>query len=151
MERTEIISTAAKLADTMGTLAALLDEESAGVYTKKNEELAGIYKEKSRLLADYAAGISSLRAVGTGSTLDLPAELNATMKTRSNLLAQAMERNVMALKVAHEASQRVVEIIIDAVKQQRHTGAAYGKDREGGLMLPAGEDKATAVTLDTRL
>ncbi len=127
-------------------------KEVDGVYTLKNNELAGLYQDKTRLLADYASGLSAIRAMGGDEGVELPADLSARIKQNSAALMQAMERNVKTLQVAHEASRQVVDVIIEAVKQQRRTGAAYGKDKNGGLVVnEAGGNAAAAVTLDTRL
>jgi len=148
----EYLTHASKLAETMEQLTTVLNEESEGVYTHKSTELASLYQSKTRLLADYAAGVGTMRTASGTTGIELPAALSANLKSKSSLLAQAMERNIKALQVAHEASRQVVEVIIDAVKQQRRSGAAYGKDKNGSLIVnDGGEGAAAAVTLDTRL
>ncbi len=151
-DRTQILATADKLATTIDQLTVVLDDEVEGVYTHKTSEMARIYQAKTRLLADYAATVSSLRGAGGEQGVELPADMTARIKEKSNQLMLAMERNIKALQVAHEASRQVVDVIIDAVKQQRQTGAAYGKDKNGKFMASeAGSSAAAAVTLDTRL
>lgn len=152
IERTELLSTAGRLATTIEQLTGVLIREVDGVYTLKNNELASLYQDKTRLLADYAAGLSTIRGMGGNEGVELPADLSARLRQNSAALMQAMERNVKTLQVAHEASRQVVDVIIDAVKQQRRTGAAYGKDKNGGLVVnEGGTGAAAAVTLDTRL
>lgn len=148
----DIRELAEKLDGTIAKLTSVLNEEIDGVYTRKTADLARLYEEKTHLLADYAAGVSAMRSMGGTEGVELPAGLSASIRERSSLLMQAMERNIKALQVAHEASRQVVEVIVDAVKKQRTTGAAYGKDNKGGLVVNEGsESAAAAVTLDTRL
>lgn len=150
--RTDFIASAHKLSTTIDQLTNVLEEEISGVYTRKTAELARLYQDKTRLLADYAAGIGTLRSVDGKEGFELPADLSASIRQKSSTLMQAMERNVKALRVAHEASRQVVDVIIDAVKKQRQTGAAYSVDRNGGLLVNEGSDSAAAaITLDTRL
>ncbi len=152
MDTADISTTARSLAETIGALTATLNGEIDGLYTNRNEELARRYSEKARLLADYAAGVTALRTVTGNGQHDLPGDLSALLKSRSQELASAMERNMQSLAIAQEASQRVVDVIIDAVKQQRRTGAAYGKSKDGGLAAPESSGALTqAVTLDERL
>jgi|GEM_PF-1199400 len=152
METPALDTLANQLAVTIDELTNVLNAEVDNLYTPKNDVLTSYYKEKARLLADYAASISALRTATQGGKIHLPAELNARIKTGSTALATAMQRNVNALAAAQEASKRVVDAIIDAVKQQRQHGAAYGVDRTGNMTLPPVSENATqAVTLDTRL
>lgn len=146
----DILATADRLAVTIDMLTNVLDDEVEGVYTHKTADLARIYQDKTRLLADYASTVGSLRDASGDHDADLPADMTARIKEKSARLMQAMERNVKALQVAHEASRQVVDVIIEAVKMQRRTGAAYGKDKNGSLTINEGGDSA-AVTLDTRL
>lgn len=150
MALTEIIGTAYKLIDTMDSLTAVLNDETSNVYNRKSEDLARIYNEKTRLLAEYASHVDALSKIGDRKPIDLPAEVNDAIKSRSLTLGDAMERNMLRLRAAQAASQKVVDIIIDSVKKQRITGAAYGKDIHGGLIVNAGGETG-GVTLDTRL
>jgi flagellar biosynthesis/type III secretory pathway chaperone len=152
MANADIHETTNRLTATITALTRVLHEEVDNLYTGKNEELATYYKDKTRLLADYAAGLSALRVATQGGKIDLPAEANASLKQSSTELARAMERNLSALAVAQQASQHVVSAIIDAVKQQRQSGAAYGVDKDGHMTAAeAAAGAAQAVTLDTRL
>ena len=148
----DIREMAEKLDGTIAKLTAVLNEEIEGVYTRKTSDLTRLYQEKTNLLADYAASVSAMRTLGGKDGIELPAPLSASLKEKSSLLMQAMERNIKALQVAHEASRQVVEVIVDAVKKQRQSGAAYGRDHKGELVVnEGGESAAAAVTLDTRL
>lgn len=148
----EVLSNAGKLITTIEQLAHVLDDEVEGVYTRKTEDMAKLYQQKTHLLADYASIVTTLRKAGDGWDVELPAEMTARIKTKSELLAKAMERNLKALRVAHEASQQVVNIIVEAVKQQRRAGTPYGKNRNGALVTSeSGDGAASAVTLDTKL
>jgi hypothetical protein len=149
MERTQILETAVRLSRTIDQLTEVLEAESGSVYAHSTEKMTGFYRDKTSLLADYAASVSALREAGKGGAVDLPAELSAEIKTKSARLAEAMERNMKALSVAGEASRRVVEVIIEAVRQQRQSGAGYGVDKDGGLVEADGN--AEAVTLDTKV
>lgn len=152
MDSANLTDTTNRLTETITALTRVLHEEVDNLYTGKPEQLAGFYKDKTRLLADYAAGLSALKTATQGGKIDLPAAANAKLKTTSTELARAMERNLGALAVAQEASQRVVDAIIDAVKQQRQSGAAYGVDKDGRMTAAeAPAQLAQAVTLDTRL
>jgi flagellar biosynthesis/type III secretory pathway chaperone len=149
----DYMSAATRLNDTIDQLTRVLDDEVEGVYTRKTDELSKLYHTKSRLLADYTSNVGHLRDLSkTDDRTELPAELRASLREKSARLAQAMMRNTKALRVAHEASQQVVNVIIDAVKRQRQSVPIYGTDHRGNMIAPTSlGDSATAVTLDTRL
>lgn len=152
MDSANVTTAAAMLACTIEQLTLSLNGEVDGLYTNRNEELARRYTEKTRLLAEYASNVAALRTATDNGKIELPAPMSALLKARSATLANAMERNMKSLAIAQHASQSVVNAIIEAVKQQRRTGAAYGKAKDGSLMnAPDTAALTQAVTVDTRL
>ena len=157
MDRAEIIAEAKTLIHTMDLLANVLEVEVRHLYTSKSKELEVFYKQKAALLTNYTAGMTALQNAATDKDgkvgkLDLPADLTHELKQHSKHLMDVMDRNMRAIAVAEEASRKVVEVIIDAVKKQRTTGAAYGVNKDGALTIPPASEAATqAVTFDTRL
>ncbi len=152
MERTELIETAKTLAAAMSRLSEALESEVSALYTARPKELESLYNQKTLLLAEYAASLSALKAHDKGQQPDLPAEINAELKQNATRLADSMKRNMHGLSVAREASEQVVSVIIDAVRKQRHRGAAYGVGKDGGMIVAEPPPSAAqAVTFDTRL
>jgi len=152
MDRNDMLATAEQLVGTMGSLSALLNDEVSKLYTSHLAELEGIYEQKNELLMAYANGVNALRNGSNGEKLDLPAPLSTELKAKSAELNTSMQHNMRALTVAKDASEGVVNMIIEAVKKQRTVGAAYGMDRDGGLTAaPMADNLAQAVTLDTKL
>lgn len=152
MERTEMIETARTLAQTMERLTDIMESEVKMLYTAPNGEMESIYRQKTLLLAEYSATLSALKSHDTGRQPDLPADVTAALKANSARLAESMKRNQIALAAAREASEQVVNVIIDAVRQQRHSGAAYGVGKDGEMIVAAAPASAAqAVTFDTRL
>jgi hypothetical protein len=152
MDSANVTTAAALLASTIEQLTASLNSEVDGLYKNRNEALAMHYTEKSRLLAEYASNMTALRQATDNGKIDLPAPMSALLKARSEALVTAMDRNMKSLAIAKDASQRVVDAIIDAVKQQRRTGAAYGLAKDGSMISAPDHAALTqAVTVDTRL
>lgn len=152
MERSDYLDMAKGLIDTMKDLTVVLNTEVEDLYSGSNKALEGHYRRKSRLLAHYAASLSSLREANKDTPTELPAELNASLKEQTTKLATAIERNTRALAVAKTSAERVIDVIIGTVQQQRRTGSAYGVDNKGRMIVPpAAEMTAQAVTLDTTL
>lgn len=152
MERTEMIETAKTLAATMGRLSDALESEVAALYTSRPKELESMYRQKTLLLAEYAASLAALKGHDKGQQPDLPAEINAELKQNATRLADSMKRNMHGLSVAREASEQVVNVIIEAVRKQRHHGAAYGVGKDGSMIVAEPPPTAAqAVTFDARL
>lgn len=152
MERNEYLQSARSFVMTMNSLSDVLETEVGDLYTASPKVLEQHYNSKSRLLADYAAQLTTLREADRAMPTELPADISAALKESANRLTLSMDKNIKALAVAKAAGERVIDIIIEAVKQQRHTGAAYGVGNNGNMIAaPSPDGSAQAVTLDTRL
>jgi len=152
MDRNDMLSTAEQLVGTMDSLSALLNDEVSRLYAAHVGEMEEICQQKNELLMAYANGVNALKIGSEGQKLDLPPVLSSTLKEKSSVLNDSMQKNMRALTVAKDASEGVVNMIIEAIKKQRTTGAAYGMDRDGSLTgAPETDSMTQAITLDTRL
>lgn len=152
MDNIEFTNCAEQFTDIMQSLTEVLDTEVALLYTARNADLEPLYKHKTDLLAAYAGQQDALVKSSIEDGHSLPPELKARVLERSEKLNLAMKRNMQALAVANTAAEGVVNVIINEVKRQRHTGSAYIPSRHGTVMSPPAADSAAqAVTFNERL
>ncbi|MDA0342127.1 MAG: hypothetical protein O3B74_11085 [Proteobacteria bacterium] len=105
-------------AECMNGLMEILRQENAIIATHKYGDLTPLQSRKTQLAKGYAQAQSAvqndlevLNALSTEERTDL----RKLYKAFRNVLSE----NMLALRGAHDATDRVVKLIIDAVKQQR--------------------------------
>jgi hypothetical protein len=116
--KTELNGTALLVTRIIGLIdeiIAVMDEEIPLVENRKREEHAELLKRKQRLTLDYRA---SLKAVVLDPEMlkQIPEEIRARARDAANRLAEASNRNAVAIRAVMTASQRLVQSIIAIVK-----------------------------------
>lgn len=118
--------------DTIDPLVAVLDEEAQIVKTARLGDLSAIYARKMDCLRRYEDAARGLK----GKAEDVNAlddGVKGRLQSAFDTLKAAITANAVALRAAKDANQRVIEIIINAVRKHRqessHTYAAQTRER----------------------
>jgi len=109
-----------------GTLAALLERETALVCAMEVAAIAPLQAEKQRLTLLFQQSIKSPAGAATKS-LTGPAKA-AWLGAVRQLTAAAMD-NERALRVGRAATERLIAAVVTAVKQSRRTSIGYSARR----------------------
>lgn len=149
MENETTLNPVSELLETMERLQHVLEEETQGVYKHSNEKLKALAKEKSELFAAYTLKMNAQRDTHFAKESKLSHEERTKLQERHVLLQSAIKKNMLALSVAQEAAHRVMDVIVQAVRQQRQSPAGYALSANGSLLGTEGD--AQGVTLNTRL
>ncbi len=133
-----------------GHLAELLERENNALRNRQSQELHDILDEKVTLSRLYETRIMGLNEE-TEVLDEVEPELREKLKGLSEKIGPVMEENAMLLKVAIEANKRVVNMIVEAVRETTHkagTYAANGGPGTGGTYAAA---QTVAISVDQTL
>lgn len=125
-----------------GRLADLLEKENGLLRDRRHSELGVILDEKETLARVYESRILGLTE-NEISLDEVDEELREELRDVGRHVDELMEENARLLQVAIIASQRVVELVQDAVRELRPEAGTY---RANGVRGPQ-ENKARNVSL----
>lgn len=124
---------AESFAESMSGLMELLIQENAILARRAFKDLDSLQSKKQQLARSYAEAQGSVESnpdvFATLSTSERD-DLRALYKRFRGVLSE----NMLALRGAHDATDRVIKLIIDTVKEQRgvrSAPAAFGKRATG--------------------
>lgn len=139
-----VLLTAAELdahARTLGTqavqLAELMNAETALLQTKRVPGPTEFQMEKMRLAAAYAATCAVMKANHAGFTA-LPAPLKQAVRLQLEKLTAASEENARALNISKTATERVMNIVVRAVREHRSAIVGYTRSCAPPRRIPGG-------------
>jgi hypothetical protein len=129
------------LTRSLGTYAAQLAElmtaETAVLRTTRVAGPAALQQEKLRLSAAYGETCATVKDNQAGFAA-LPAALKEAVRLQLQHLAAASEENARALRIAQSATDRVVNIVVRAVREQRTATAGYTRHSAPPRRVPGG-------------
>lgn len=130
-------------------LIVLLERETALLRAMKAGEIGALQPEKSRLIAAYEERTRGLSAHGEELGF-LEAAVREELHDTIARFNEAAKDNALALRAAHQANERLMQAIVDALSQQRNRAEGYGADgaRTG---VEASLNDRVALTYDERL
>jgi hypothetical protein len=134
---------AGRLLSVTRQLAVLLERETALLRTVDAPALLQLQKGKAELVATHAMLWGQLRAT-PDSLEQLSASLYEELKAEAATLSATAAANERKLRAACQATDRLLAIIVDAVRKQRGDGLAYGES--GAAPRPA-SGAASGLTL----
>ena len=138
-KKPKIPADVAQLLGTMDALSVLLESEVTALSEADVDGFAALQPSKRELCAVYDR---QLRAVEGLDRLDLPVK-QLVIKSRDRL-GRAMEQNLAALKTAEYSSERVMQLIVNTVRQTGGQGSFYGGQALAGVTPKS----AVSVTLN---
>ncbi len=122
---------AAKLAQAveanMKALASVMEEELGFLHKQDMDGVMSLRDEKVRLLRDYRSHIAALIQNPT-LLKEAPEEARADLRKTGEVLADVAQRNATGLKAAITATQGVLQIIMDAAREEAKPMDSYSKD-----------------------
>jgi hypothetical protein len=118
-------------------LADLMNAETTLLRTKRIAGPPALQQEKQRLSAAYAATCGAVKANHAGFAA-LPAALKESVRLQLQRLTAASEANVGALRVVQTATERVMNIVVRAVREQRATIVGYTRSCAPPRRIPGG-------------
>ena len=135
------------LIEVMGRLTELLDRESESVIGLKARELESMLTTKQHLADAYEQAARGLLD-DPDAREAMPPEIRERLSNAAAFFSRALNANALALKAAKDANQRVVDMIVEAVNQQRRQATGYAAlgNRNG-----ARRTTMSPMTLDARL
>jgi len=137
------------LIDIASRLIVLLERETSYLREMKVHEIGALQPEKTRLIAAYEERSRGLNAHGE----DLPhleAAVRDELRETIDRFNTAAKNNAVALRAAHEANERLMHAIVDALNIQRNRAEGYGADGARTGVQPSINDRV-ALTFDERL
>jgi hypothetical protein len=119
---------AARLCDIMVKETALLE-------TGRANEIAALTLEKTDLTRAYAGRWAQLKA-DRSAVAALPATLLDALRLQVTRLAAVAAENEKALRITHNATDRVLGIIMKAIREQHSAGKTYSNRRTPSRRTP---------------
>ncbi|MDE0810372.1 MAG: hypothetical protein OSB69_13770 [Alphaproteobacteria bacterium] len=120
-------------AESMNGLMQLLLQENAIIKSRKYKELASLQSKKTQFSKGYAGAQQLVE--NDPSVLDiLTPEERTDLRKLYKSFRDVLAENMLSLRGAHDATDRVVKLIIDAVKEQRGVKtapSAFGRRANG--------------------
>ena len=123
-----ICGLAARLCDLMIKETALLESGRAG-------EIAALTLEKNELSRAYAGRWAQLKAIRS-AVAALPAPILDGLRQHVTRLQVVAAENEKALRLIHNATDRVLGIIMKAIRDQHQAGKTYSNRRTPTRRLP---------------
>lgn len=141
-----IADVAVELIGTMDKLMALLSQETALVEAHKIEEIGPLQAEKTRLTRVYQTILHTLRELSNaGQKLDQG--LMEQVFAIGRKLAEVVADNERSLRAAKVATDRLLESIVGALREQRAPTTVYSPRK----MMSMDRSGGAGITLDRRL
>lgn len=133
---------ATEMLDLMMRLADLLAHETERVRLGHIQDVAPLQREKLRLALLYQKTVKELR-VGRMTIATLPAPLRAQIVAASARLAEAVDKNERALRIGRDATRRLVDLTVRAVRERVKSVTRYDARRavRSGRMAPCAVDR----------
>lgn len=131
-----------------GRLANLIEKENGLLREKRHSELGVILDEKETLARVYESRIMGLAENGVALD-EVDEERRQELGTLSHRVDDLMEENTRLLQVAIIASQRVVELVQEAVKELRPDAGTYRANGVRGAQ--ANKTPNVSLSLDQTL
>ena len=119
---------AARLCDIMIKETALLEAGRAG-------EIAALTLEKNELSRAYAGRWAQLKAAKS-TVATLPAAVLDGLRQQVTRLSVVAAENERALRIIHNATDRLLGIIMKAIRDQHQAGKTYSNRRIPARRLP---------------
>jgi flagellar biosynthesis/type III secretory pathway chaperone len=137
------------LIDIASRLIVVLERETALLREMKAGEIGALQPEKTRLIAAYEERSRGLNAHGQSLGV-LEAAVRQELRETISRFDDAAKDNALALRAAHQANERLMQAIVDALNQQRNRAEGYGADGAHTGVEPSLNDRV-ALTFDERL
>ena len=138
-------------AESMNGLMEILLQETAVLKSHKYTNLTGLQSRKSQLAKGYAE--AQMLVEGDLEVLDsLSTEERTDLRKLYKSFRDVLAENMLALRGAHDATDRVVKLIIDAVKDQRGVKtapSAFGPRGNGYAAYSNPQSASIAVCTET--
>jgi hypothetical protein len=130
-------------------LIVVLERETALLREMKAGEIGGLQPEKTRLIAAYEERSRGLNAHGENLGF-LEEAVREELRETIIRFNDAAKDNALALRAAHQANERLMQAIVDALNQQRNRAEGYGANGAHTGVEPSLNDRV-ALTFDERL
>jgi hypothetical protein len=118
-------------------LAELMTAETAVLRKTRVAGSPALQQEKLRLAAAYTGTCAAVKANQAGFAA-LPSALKEAVRLQLQRLTAATEENAKALRLAQSATERVVNIVVRAVREQRAVTAGYTRSSAPPRRIPGG-------------
>ncbi|MGE4562597.1 MAG: flagellar export chaperone FlgN [Rhodospirillales bacterium] len=133
-----------------GHLVELLERENNALRNRQSQELHDILDEKVTLSRLYETRIIGLNEE-TEVLDEVEPELREKLKGLGEKIREMMEENAMLLKVAIEANKRVVNMIVEAVRETTHKAGTYAANGGPGSDGTHAAAQTVAISVDQTL
>lgn len=137
------------LIDIASRLIVVLERETTLLREMKSGEIGALQPEKTRLIAAYEERTRGLNAHGEDLGF-LETAVREELRETITRFNESAKNNAIALRAAHQANQRLMQAIVDALNQQRDRAEGYGADGARTGVEPSLNDRV-ALTFDERL
>jgi flagellar biosynthesis/type III secretory pathway chaperone len=137
------------LIDIASRLIAVLERETTLLREMKAGEIGALQPEKTRLIAAYEERSRGLNAHGEALGFLEEAVREELRETIARFNDSAKD-NALALRAAHQANERLMQAIVEALNRQRDRSEGYGADGARTGVEPSLNDRV-ALTFDERL
>jgi hypothetical protein len=123
----EISAAGASLVAAITALVQILDEETAAVRAHDRKQMAALQERKGQTVGRYEHQMQAMRKLiaAAGGSISGPDDMKLRLKDAAGRLDKAVAKNVLALRAAKDANERLMTMIQTAAVQQRPTGQGY--------------------------
>jgi flagellar biosynthesis/type III secretory pathway chaperone len=135
------------LVDMMSSLTQMMDYEIDLLKRRDYAGLSGLREEKNRLMRDYELGFGKI-AENPSLLETTERSLREKLRTEGERLHLASARNAEGLSAAIQATQSLMQTIIEAAKAQIKTNECYTDPRKNPMMLGVYSPQCEPVAVD---
>lgn len=135
------------LLDSMTWLADLLMDENDALYDRRINDVAELQDQKMQLTRNYQRTLKTAAEL-PGFLESIKGEWMDSLKETMEYLAQAAQENERLLKINMDATQRVMQAVVNAARE--HASGAKVYDASGGVETP-GDANRVAIAFNETL
>ena len=133
-----------------GHLVDLLTQENAALRAKRHEDVAALLEKKASLGRAYESRVQGL-VEKPDSLAQVDQALCQRLRDLGEMMRGLMEENALLLKVAIEASRRVVQSVSEAVKSSQPGPGTYAANGAVGTPSNGTAPRNLAISVDQSL
>ncbi|MDX9690077.1 MAG: hypothetical protein EOM37_05695 [Proteobacteria bacterium] len=135
------------LCDMMSSLTEVMDCEIDLLKRRDYAGLSGLREEKNRLMRNYELGIGKI-AENPSLLEETERNVREKLRTEGERLRVASTRNAEGLSAAIQATQSLMQTIVEAAKAQIKTSECYTDPRKNPMMLGVYSPQCEPIAVD---
>lgn len=141
IQKAEIILCVEDLLGKIAKLIHLLEQEIEMIEEDDYQKISGLIEHKKQRVKEYENAVKAL-IMHESEIEDLPGQLKDKLKQAQKMLQDVMKINSMRVKARLDATQLIVETIIDSIEEAQNKDMSY--------LAPGGKKSISPVSYNQK-